>query len=37
MAYFAKLGIGGVVERVESVADNVATTEQEGIDFLREL
>ncbi len=37
MAYFAKLGIGGVVERVESVADNIATTEQAGIDFLREL
>ena len=37
MAYFAKLGIGNVVERVESVADNVATTEQAAIDFLREL
>jgi len=37
MAHFAKLGVGGVVERVESVSDDIATTEQAGIDFLREL
>ena len=37
MAYFAKLGIGNIVEKVESVADSIATTEQKGIDFLNNL
>ena len=37
MAYFAKLGIGGIVERVEVVSDDIAITEQAGIDFLRNL
>jgi len=37
MAHFAKLGIGNIVERVEVVHNNIATTEQAGIDFLRDL
>ena len=28
MAHFAKLGIGNVVEKVETVSNDVATTEQ---------
>jgi len=34
MAHFAKLGTGNIVEKVEVVSNNVATTEQEGVDFL---
>ena len=34
MATFAKLGIGNVVESVIVVNDDVATSEQVGIDFL---
>jgi len=37
MAHFAKLGIGDIVERVHVVSNDVATTEQAGIDFLNEL
>tara|TARA_B100001939_G_scaffold42773_1_gene33094 strand:+ start:133 stop:519 length:387 start_codon:yes stop_codon:yes gene_type:complete len=37
MANFAKLKQGNIVERVEAVSNNVATTEQAGIDFLKEL
>ena len=37
MAHFAKLGIGNKVERVEVVHNNVATTEQAGVDFLNNL
>ena len=37
MAHFAKLGIGNIVETVVAVHNNVATTEQAGIDFLRNL
>ena len=37
MAHFCKLGIGNVVEQVVVVSDNVATTEQAGIDFLNDL
>ena len=37
MAHFAKLGIGNIVERVEVVSNDIATTEQAGINFLREL
>jgi len=37
MAHFAKLGIGNIVEKVEVVSNNVATTEQAGIDFLNNL
>tara|TARA_R100001460_G_scaffold52741_1_gene91662 strand:+ start:80 stop:457 length:378 start_codon:yes stop_codon:yes gene_type:complete len=34
MAHFAKLGIGNKVLTVEVVSNDVATTEQAGIDFL---
>jgi hypothetical protein len=37
MANFAKLKNGNIVERVEAVSNDVATTEQAGIDFLKEL
>ena len=36
MAHFAKLGTGDIVEKVEVVSNDIATTEQAGIDFLRE-
>ena len=37
MAHFAKLGKGNIVERVEVVSNDIATTEQAGVDFLKEL
>jgi len=37
MAHFAKIGKGNIVERVEVVSNNIATTEQAGIDFLNNL
>ena len=37
MAHFAKLGAGNIVEKVEVVSNDIATTEQAGIDFLREV
>jgi len=37
MAHFAKLGIGNIVEKVEVVSNDVAITEQAGIDFLRNI
>ena len=37
MAHFAKLGKGNIVEKVEVVANDVATTEQAGVDFLNNL
>jgi hypothetical protein len=37
MASFAKIGRGSIVERVESVSDDIATTEQAGVDFLNNL
>ena len=37
MAYFAKIGKGSKVERVEKVSNDIATTEQAGIDFLNNL
>jgi hypothetical protein len=37
MAHFAKLGIGNIVEQVIVVSNDIATTEQAGIDFLRNL
>jgi len=37
MAHFAKLGTGNIVERVEVVSNDIATTEQEGVDFLNNL
>ena len=37
MAHFEKLGIGNIVERVEVVSNDIATTEQAGVDFLNNL
>ena len=37
MAHFAKLGIGNKVERVEVVSNDIAITEQAGVDFLNNL
>ena len=37
MAHFAKLGTGNIVERVAVVSNDVATTEQAGVDFLNTL
>ena len=37
MAHFAKLGIGNKVEKVEVVSNDIATTEQAGVDFLNNL
>ena len=37
MAHFAKLGKGNIVEKVEVVANDIATTEQAGADFLNNL
>ena len=37
MAHFAKLGTGNIVERVEIVSNDIATTEQAGADFLNNL
>jgi hypothetical protein len=37
MAHFAKIGIGNIIEKVEVVSSDVATTEQAGVDFLNNL
>jgi len=37
MAHFAKLGKGNIVEKVEVVANDIATTEQAGVEFLQSL
>jgi hypothetical protein len=37
MAYFAKLGPGNIILTVEPVSNDIATTEQAGIDFLNTL
>ena len=37
MSHFAKLGVGNKVEKVEVVSNDIATTEQAGIDFLNKL
>ena len=37
MAHFAKLGIGNIVEKIELVSNDIATTEQAGVDFLNNL
>jgi len=34
MAHFAKLGKGNIVEKVESVSNEIATTEAAGVAFL---
>jgi hypothetical protein len=37
MAHFAKLGIGNIVLKVVAVHNDVATSEQAGVDFLNNL
>ena len=37
MAHFAKLGIGNIIEKVEVVSNDIATTEQAGVEFLQNL
>jgi hypothetical protein len=37
MAHFAKLGIGNIVEQVIVVSNDVAKTEQDGVDFINQL
>lgn len=37
MAHFAKLGIGNIVIKVEKISNDVAITEQDGINFLKDL
>ena len=37
MAHFAKLGTGNIVETVEVISNDIATTEQASVDFLNTL
>jgi hypothetical protein len=37
MAHFSKIGTGNIVEQVVVVSNDIATTEQAGIDFLQKL
>ena len=37
MAHFAKLGTGNIIETIQIVSNDIATTEQSGIDFLNNL
>ena len=37
MAHFAKLGVGNIIQTVEVVSNDIATTEQAGVDFLNNL
>jgi len=37
MAHFAKIDVNNIVKQVEVVSNDVATTEQDGIDFLKQL
>jgi hypothetical protein len=37
MAHFAKLGVGNIVEQVIVVSNDIATTEQSGVDFINKL
>ena len=37
MARFARLGPGNIVETVVLVSNDIATTEQAGVDFLNNL
>jgi hypothetical protein len=37
MAHFAKLNSNNIVERIETVSNDIAITEQAGIDFLNNL
>ena len=37
MAHFAKLGVGNIVEQVIVISNDVAPTEQAGVDFINKL
>ena len=37
MAHFAKLKVGNIIEKVEIVSNDIATTEQAGVEFLQNL
>ena len=37
MAYFTKIDENNIVKQVEVVSDTIATTEQNGVDFLEQL
>jgi len=37
MAHFAKLGVGNIVEEIIVVSNDIATTEQAGVDFINKL
>ena len=37
MAHFAKLGTGNIVEQVIVVSNDIATTEEAGLDFINKL
>jgi len=37
MAHFAKLGVGNIILKVEVVSNDIALTEQAGVDFLNNL
>lgn len=37
MAHFVKLGVGNIIEKSVVVSDEIATTEQAGMDFLNDL
>jgi hypothetical protein len=37
MAHFAKLGVGNIVEQVIVISNDIATTEQAGVDFINQL
>jgi hypothetical protein len=37
MAHFAKLGTGNIIEQVIVVSNDIATTEQAGVDFINKL
>jgi hypothetical protein len=37
MAHFAKLGVGNIVEQVIVVSNDIANTEQAGVDFINKL
>ena len=37
MAHFAKLGVGNIILKVQVVSNDIALTEQAGVDFLNNL
>jgi len=37
MAHFAKLGVGNIIEQVIVVSNDIAVTEQAGVDFINKL